>query len=402
MIVSTFKARFVRRIPDPALPGAERHILLCNVEDVPTNIPKDKSNVRSQNIDKRIYKEVASHLRNEAGTPNTFHLKNKGITILAERVVKRDEDVYDVYFSSSASDVQGIVDGGHTYEIIRENKARIAEINASSDAKVVQFVKFEVLTGVDSSLATEIAGGLNKAVQVNEMTLANYADKFDWMKEELKDEPYLSQIAFRQNDEGVYDAADILRILELFNITLYPHTKTIHPVRAYTGKENVLNSYLKDANPYKRLCPILKDILVLHDTISSQAYKLWNASGGNRKGAALAFVENAGKAPFEFPFIQADGQCRLYRGVLFSMLASFRWMVVDDPATENCTWRGSFQDVLTLWNSVAVQLMEATKESSTELGRNPDAIGKSQSHWQKLYQAVVIYQAVTMPSLPKT
>ncbi len=401
MTVCTFKVRFARRIPDPVLPGAERHILLCNVEDVPTNIPKDKSNVRSQNIDKRIYKEVARHLRNEDGTSNTFHLKNKGITVLADKVTKRDDDFYDVYFSSSESDVQGIVDGGHTYEIIRGNQAHIVESNTSSENKIVQFVKFEILTGVDSSLATEIAGGLNKAVQVNEMTLANYADKFDWMKEELKDEPYLSQIAFRQNDEGIYDVADILRFLELFNTTLYPHAKTVHPVRAYTGKENVLNSYLKDPNSYKRLRPILKDILKLHDTVSSQARKLWNASGGNRKAASLTFIENAGKEPFEFPFINDKATCRLFRGVLFPMLAAFRWMVVDDPETGDCKWRGSFHDVLALWSSVAVQLIQATKETSDELGRKPDSIGKSQSHWQKLYQAVVIHQAVTMPSLPK-
>jgi hypothetical protein len=399
--VFIFHARLARRIPDPVLPGAERHILLCAVQDVPTALPCDESNVRSQNIDRRIYKEIARHLRNEDGTPNTFHLKNKGITILADKVVRKEDDTYEVTF---ASPTQGIVDGGHTYKIITENQSRLTQSDTLFNTPLSQFVKFEILTGLDPSLATEIAGGLNKAVQVSEMTLANHAGQLDWIKEELKDEPYIKDIAFRQNDEGMYDAADILRILELFNLDLYPHNGATVPIRSYTGKENVLASHLKNPEPLQRLRPIMKDILILHDKISREAAERWTKSKQHRKGGKLAFIEGPTKngQPFDFPFIQCTGKTRLYRGVLFSILGAFRWMVVLDPETNLSKWRGSFEDVLKIWDNMAVELLEATHQTSDELGRNPNAIGKSSNHWKSLYQAIVVYQAVTMPTLAQT
>src|SRR5438094_3076993 len=83
----TFKTQAARRIPDPIFPGSSRHIFLCACQDMPKDLPKG-ANPREQNIDRGIYRDVMSSLLNEDCTPNTFHLKNKGITILAEEVVK--------------------------------------------------------------------------------------------------------------------------------------------------------------------------------------------------------------------------------------------------------------------------------------------------------------------------
>ncbi|HET6878821.1 MAG TPA: AIPR family protein [Pirellulales bacterium] len=412
-MTATFKFHvpFSRRLPDPVLgkkSKAERHIWLCRVQDIPDGLPLEGSNVRAQNINRRIYRDVGKHLRNEEGTNNTFHLKNKGITILAHRVVEIEKTVYEVVFKEPT---QGIVDGGHTYKIIRENQAiaaaKAAERMLDPDDEFSQFVKIEILTGLDTALANEIARGLNTAVQVQEMSLANHANKFDWIKEELKDQPYRDKIAFREHDDGVTDIVDILRILELFNITLYPNKGPSHPIRAYTGKENVLNSYISNQKPLMRLRPILKDVLVLHDTVSNEAPKLWNEGPKKGKAGSLAFVEGPRKGkpfeegipsksrPFEFPFIGQFGDKRLFRGALFPMLGAFRWMVVEDESG-NVRWRTSFSEVLTLWRALAVKLMEATKETSDELGRKADAVGKSANHWKNLYNEVAFHQAVTM------
>ena len=50
----------------------------------------------------------------ERGRPNTLHLKNKGITLVAERVERRTDDEYELAFERG----QGLVDGAHTYELI--------------------------------------------------------------------------------------------------------------------------------------------------------------------------------------------------------------------------------------------------------------------------------------------
>src|SRR6202008_4779050 len=94
---------------------------------MPEGLPKG-ANPREQNIDRGIYRDVMKSLLNEDCTPNTFHLKNKGISILAEEVSKADnEEELKVRF---ASNEQGIVDGAHTYEIILAGKQEVAELNA--------------------------------------------------------------------------------------------------------------------------------------------------------------------------------------------------------------------------------------------------------------------------------
>lgn len=387
------QARIARRMPDPNLDGVQRHIILCAAQDVPEGIPSESSNVRAQNTDKRIYKTIAKHLCNEEGTPDTFHLKNKGITILADNVKSLTGDRYRLEFKS---ELHGIVDGGHTYKIVLENRQTLKD--AADEGEISQFVKFEILTGVDLSLATEIAGGLNTAVQVQAMSLANHKNAFEWIKEELAGETYISEIAFKQNEPADLDVGDILRILELFNIAKYPNSSSSHPMRAYTGKENVLADYVRDPKTYQRMRPILRDILVLHDLISSEAHTLYNKGGHKRQGVRLAFVENKENKDFFFPFLNKTGPARLYRGALFPMLAAFRWMVQEDLKTGNIVWRGSFEEVKEVWRGVAEQLVEDTRETSDELGRKPDAIAKSPSHWKKLWQDVAMFHQVTLPA----
>jgi hypothetical protein len=360
---------------------------------VPIGIPID-ANPRAQNIDRSIYKDIAEHLRNRIGAPNTFHLKNKGVTLIADKVVARDRDDqwYDVIFSEG----QGIIDGAHTYAIIQRV---LGERGQSSNAEepLNQFVKVEVLTGIDEALITEIAGGLNTAIQVQAMSLANLADEFDWIKEELKSQPYFQDIAFVQNEDKQYDVRDILVLLELFNIFKYPNEGTAYPIKAYTSKEVILSAYLgtgkgeeKDRRvnreQLERLRPILKDMLQLHDIISSKAKDRYNAGGG-RKGGRLKFVEEAKKRPHKFPFIGKEGQYRLYRGALFPMLSAFRWMVAENK-NGKIGWRGGFPKVLEVWEKIGQELMDATQSTSEELGRNPNAIGKSQNHWGRLHGIV--------------
>jgi hypothetical protein len=383
---ATFKVRFARRMPDPIFnqpkETVERHIFMCAVEELPTGLPKDP-NPRRQNTDRRIYRTIGEHLLNREGTPNTFHLKNKGITLLAEEVRKLTEELYEVRFVEG----QGIVDGAHSYELILQHLDEIKEVNSGEDEAIQQFIKVEILTGIDRGLVAEIAGGLNTAIQVQQMSLANLDGKFEWIKNLLDTEPYSKDIAYREGEiEAIYDVRDILVLLELFNITDFPNEGNAYPTRAYTSKEAVLDNYLNKPSNYERLAPILKDILKLHDIIHIEAGDLYNKAGG--RAGKLAFMEKRERGQYKFPFIGKQGNIRLTRGALFPMLGAFRWMVRIDPDTDNIGWRGGFTEVYLLWKHVGGELMQATKETSDELGRNPTAIGKSRNHWGNLHNLV--------------
>lgn len=379
-----FKARYARRLPDPVFqppdyPPSERHVLLCPVQYLPEGLPTERTNPRKQNIDRRVYREIAKHLLNEEGTPNTFHLKNKGITILADSVEKMDEETFQVLIDPER---HGIADGAHTYMLILENRDRLLEGNG----EMQQYVEVRILTGLDRALVPEIAGGLNTAVQVQQMSLADLADEFRWIKEEINGQPYADEIAFRENDDGEYDVRDILMMLELFNVERYPNDSTTFPIKAYTSKEAVLSQYRKAKRSAERLRPILKDVLLLHDIVSSEARDRYN-EGGGKKGGRLSFVETAKRKRFRFPFLGTEGEYRLYRGALFPMLGAFRWMAELKP-DGTIGWRDSFDQVRRLWEVSAQELMIATRDTSDELGRKPNAIGKSMNHWRTLHGIV--------------
>jgi AIPR protein len=394
----TFVAPYSRRVPDPTLRKAERHILFVRALDIPDGLPKTP-NPREQKIDRLIYKDIAKHLLNEEGTPNTFHLKNKGITLIADAVrrVSDGQDLYEVSFGEK----HGIVDGGHTYEILRHNRVAIEEINDNRDgdaSEINQFVKLEIVTGLQPELVPEIAKGLNTAVQVQEMSLANLEDRFDWIKQTIADEPYADQIVFRENEQDPnkpYDARELLVILDLFNIVDFPNDEGEYPLRAFSSKAKVLHNYLEDCKSgegkYRMLQPILKDILVLHDTISFEAGKLHNKAGG--RAGKLAYVEGRQRGKYPFPFIGKEAKYRLFKGALFPMLGAFRWMVERDSEGQ-ARWMGSFDEVLEMWREIGAELMKATQETSEERDRNPNAIGKSRNHWATLHSTVAKYQLI--------
>ena len=251
-----------------------------------------------------------------------------------------------------------------------------------------QYVKVEILTGVPDEWIVEIAGGLNTSVQVQDMSLDNLGGLFEWIKDELGDEPYVNRIAWKENDAGEFDARDIVSFMTCFNIDSYPNEGDTQPVIAYERKSSALKQFEEHPDSYKKMRPILKEILILHDTISYESREIWNRTGG--QFGSFAFVDDRKKGDFDFPFIGKQLQYRLTNGALYPMLAAFRWMIRVDKQTGNLAWNGGFENVLNRWRHSAEELLRATAQANTELGRNPNAIGKSRNHWANLHARVAM------------
>ena len=183
-----FRPVCARRIPDPNFKNiynAERHIFVMPVGELPEGIGLDPD-ARNPNIRKRVYRQVRESLLNrDSSEPNTFHLKNKGIVMIAQAVKQVDDNQYIVTMKSG---LHGIVDGGHTYALIQEH------LNDDQLPKD-QYVIVEIRTGVPDLWISDIAGGLNTTVQVQAMSLDNLKGAFEWIKQEVKSEPYYEIIA---------------------------------------------------------------------------------------------------------------------------------------------------------------------------------------------------------------
>ena len=106
----TFAPEYARRIPDPNFKSqynAERHLFVMAVKSIPTGIGLDP-NARQPNISKRVYGKVKESLLHQDESPEgTFHLKNKGITIIAASVKQLGDRKYEVDIEFG---IHGIVD----------------------------------------------------------------------------------------------------------------------------------------------------------------------------------------------------------------------------------------------------------------------------------------------------
>jgi len=117
----TLRARLARRMADPNFhkdSGLDHHLFMINVADLPPELPME-ANARRPNTNKQVYREVKRSLLGETGEPGSFHLKNKGIVIIADEVSQKP-GTNDQFVITLDRTCQGILDGGHTYQIIME------------------------------------------------------------------------------------------------------------------------------------------------------------------------------------------------------------------------------------------------------------------------------------------
>ena len=161
-----FKVSSFRKIPNPYIRSdntgetkPEMYVLICDVKDLPSDIPMD-TNPRMQNEKTKVAKKIQSSLTNH--TERNFYLLNRGMLLSAKSVTYNNADnVVSVLFEDST--VHGNVDGGHTYTIIKNFREQLEEGE--------QYVKIEVLTGIED-MFEQLAAARNTSVQVTDQTIA--------------------------------------------------------------------------------------------------------------------------------------------------------------------------------------------------------------------------------------
>ena len=133
--------------------SSEKHIFLVRCSDLPPGLSKEANarDFEGRDLNKRVYRDVRDTLTGSIGVPGTFDLLNKGITIVADSVRRLNDGEYEVVID----DGQGIVDGGHTYDIICDTREK-------TQIPDNQFVEVRIITGIPKSWIVEIAMGLKR------------------------------------------------------------------------------------------------------------------------------------------------------------------------------------------------------------------------------------------------
>ena len=290
----TFKAQSFRKIPNPYLKKetgdkqAEMYMAICDVKDLPDNIPME-TNPREQKLTTRVAKKIKETL---LGNEPTFFLLNRGL-LLSAKGVSFNNYSNEITISFEDADVHGNVDGGHTYKTILSHRDMIERDQ--------QYVKIEILTGIED-IFESLAGARHTSVQVQDKSIAELENRFDIIKNALSSEKFFHRIFYKENsndDNKDIDVADILSILNMFNIDRYVG-KSSFPIISYSGKKSCTDYYIEchknfsdsTKNPYIKMSNIMPDFFRLYDQIETQMsyfYKAKNTNGryGSVKGVQL-------------------------------------------------------------------------------------------------------------------
>ena len=326
----TFKVQSFRKIPNPYLKSengeksAEMYIAICDVKDIPDDIPME-TNPREQKMTTNVAKKIKQSLLDTSEM--NFYLLNRGI-LLSAKDASYNNYSNEMTISFEDFEVHGNVDGGHTYKTILQERDQLDYGQ--------QYVKIEILVGVEGMFQS-LAAARNTSVQVQDKSIAELEDRFDIIKNALAKEKYIDRVFFKENDSGDIDVADLLALLNMFNIDRY-NGMTAFPINSYSSKKKCIDLYINDhkeyaesaQNPYVKMVSIMPDIFKLYDAIETK--KLGGCALDVQECESL--VINMRKDPLKID--NSDNNC-LQKAMIIQKLAALDNVIITLHIAYNTT-----------------------------------------------------------------
>lgn len=314
-----------------------------------------------------------------------FHILNRGMLISAKNIEFRAPDTAIITFENE--DFHGIVDGGHTYRTIIENRD-----NVTTNHK--QYVKIEVLTNIES-MFEDVATARNTSIQVKDSAIAELKKKFDAIiKEQIKSVEFSNKIAYKENEDKPIEIEKILAILYMFNLEKNDSPEKM-ATSAYSSKNYCQKEYLNaydrykdnmENNPYFKMSHIMIDIFKLYDLIETKMSVKYKEATHNGKYGSIKGVEIAKGKKYKSKFFENDMEYRNPKGFIYPIVGAFRAII--EEIDNKYEW---IIDPFECFEKIGASLVLDTVERSRTLGNNPNAVGKDTGHWKQLYNTVDLY-----------
>lgn len=363
--------------------GASTFMTVVNIKDIPETFEEwRKINVRDAKTQSSVSRSIRGTLKDD---PNSFFFRNRGITLIVEKA-EFDNQNNILSLEMADSRKNGLLDGGHTYSVIREYLAGLPEEELSD---FNAFVKIEIIEGVsDDELITNIVEARNTSTQVKEQSLEELRKSYEAIHTILDDKSYGKRIAYKEYELGEdgnpkdIDIKEILSYLVCFDIDSFSNGK--HPIKAYSTKASVIDHFKTNKENMIKFIPLLPQILELRDYIYLKLPEAYNGSGGKFGGLkGVIWTENKARMEKEqLLFIGQESEYRIPSGFIYPILASFRNLVrVNDGI---CEWKA---DPLALFEDLKEELSITVGKQAIEF-KNPNKLGKDEATWKMCYQAV--------------
>lgn len=354
------------------------YYLLVNMKDLPENMPLD--------VNPRVPKmstNVAKRLIHAVVEPETdFYINNRGIVVSAKSLSFNSTDsevTIDIGDQDEENDRfnYGILDGGHTYKAIIQNRDKIPN-------DIEKYVRMEVITNVIN--ITRLSDARNTSVQVSDIALFNLEDSFDSVRDAIKNETYADKIAYKDNEDKPINISELLRLMYAFDVIKYPDD-SMAPIQSYSGKAQVFKRYKEAFNGpfYKSLTKQLPVLISLYDTIESEMsskYSEYKRKLGvaNPKFGSVKGVESVTKGTTT-SYIQNKTTYSISTGYIYPIFGAFRSLLQFDDEKGVVKW---VFDPLEIWDEVGTSIVQNTFESSN----NPQLAGKDKQLWLSNYRIV--------------
>lgn len=354
------------------------YYLLINMKDLPDDIPMDvnpRVPKMGTNVAKRLIKAVVE--------PETdFYINNRGIIIAAKSLSfnsAESEVTIDIGNQDDENDKfnYGILDGGHTYTAIIQNRDKIPK-------DIEKFVRMEVITNVVN--ITRLSDARNTSVQVSDIALFNLEDSFEDVRRAIQEQPYADKIAYKDNEIKPISISELLRLMYAFDVEKYPDDN-IAPIQSYSGKAQVFKRY-RDAFKsvfYKSLTKQLPKLVDLYDLIEREVgdkyveYKK-NLGVSIPRFGAVKGVESVEKGT-KTEFLENKTYYSVSSGYIYPIFGAFRSLLKIDEETGKVYW---LYDPIEIWGEVGTSIVQNTFETSS----NPQLAGKDKQLWLSNYRIV--------------
>lgn len=310
-----------------------------------------------------------------------FYLLNRGL-LLSAKDGSYNNYSNEITISFEDCEVYGNVDGGHTYKTILQFRDQLDSGQ--------QYVKIEILTGIEG-IFQSLAAARNTSVQVQDKSIAELEDRFDIIKNTMANEKYISRVFFKENDTGDIDVADLLTLLNMFNIARYSGMSSF-PINSYSSKKKCIDLYIDDHkrygestdNPYVKMKGIMIDIFRLYDAVEVGMNKFYRQKNpGGRYGSTKGVQVPKPGQEFRSKFLDNDLEAASPNGFIYPILGAFRALVEENNG--QYIWK---QDPFAVLDRIGADLVESTVSMSRSLGNNPQSVGKDANIWKTLYMTV--------------
>lgn len=376
----TFRISSLRTLKSPSDLSVTTYFVWVNMRNLPDDMPT-KVNPREVNMRTTTGRKLLDAVSN---ADPCFDIHNRGMVLLANGVkFESSNSTLEIDFDDD-EDRYGVLDGGHTYEAIKQRRK---DIPADMD----KFVRLEILVGNDLDVAA-LSDARNSSAQVSDIALFNLENRFEFIKKAIKDQPYRNDVAYKDNEDKRIPIDDILSLMYAFNIDNFPDDNTV-PISSYSGKASVFKDFKnklaahhlrKDENKpdqkniYLKLTPWIPTFVKLYETIEIELpdkYREYK-DGKAKLGAVRGIEHKQGQTEYT----QSDKEYNISSGFIMPIYGAFR-ALLKNTSDGKLDW---YFDPIEVWNSIGTALVQNTFDTDT----NPNSAGKSKTLWQANYRIV--------------